>query len=71
MGLIQKTIHQWWKKKIANPVSKIDDVVKHIFREHNQEVDHWPNVGAKGQRKVVIDRKDNAETWKAIKGAEW
>ena len=52
------------KKKIANPISKIDDYVKHIFREHNQAA----NVGAEGQRKVVIDRKNNADTWKAVKG---
>ena len=38
----------------------IDDYVKHIFRELNQE--------AEGQRKVVVDRKSNADTWKAVKG---
>ena len=26
------------------------------------------NVGAEGQRKVVIDRIGNANTWKAVKG---
>ena len=53
---------------MANPISKIDDYVKHIFWEHNQEADHWAKVGAEGQRKVVIDRKDDADTWKAVKG---
>ena len=64
---IQKTLHQWWKKKMANLLQKIDDYVKHIFREH-KEADHWANVGAEGQRKVVIDRKSNGDTWKAVKG---
>ena len=41
---------------------------KHILREHNKEADHWPNVGAEGQRKVVIDKKSNVHTWKAVKG---
>ena len=61
IAMIQKTLHQWWKKKIANPISKTDDKVKHIFREHNQEADLWANVGAEGQRKV-------ADIWKAVKG---
>ena len=52
---------------MANLLQKIDDNVKHIFREHN-EADHWANVGAEGQRKVVVDRKSNADTWKAVKG---
>ena len=53
---------------MASPISKIDDCVKHIFREHNQEADHWANAGAKGQRKVIIDRKSDADKWKAVKG---
>ena len=54
--------------KIANPISKIDDDVKHIFRERNQEADHWANLGAQGQRNIIIDRSNNTETWKAVKG---
>ena len=30
------------EKEVAHPISKIDDCVKHIFREHNQEADQWP-----------------------------
>ena len=66
IGMIQKTLHQWWKKKTANHISKIDDDVKHIFREHNQEADHWAIVGTEGQRQVVIDRENDADTWKAV-----
>ena len=58
MGQIQKkkktTCYPCWKSKIANPISKIDDYVKHIFREHNQEADHWDNLGAEGQRKLLL-----------------
>ena len=68
IGLIQKTLHQGWKKKIANLISKTDGYVKHILREHNSEADHWANVGAEGQRKVVVDKKSNADKWKAVKG---
>ena len=52
---------------MANLLQKIDDYVKHIFREHN-EADHWANVGAEGQRKDVVDGKSNGDTWKAVKG---
>ena len=47
--------------KIANPISMIDDYVKHIFREH------WANLGAEGQMKIFVDRGNNAETWKVVK----
>ena len=30
-GPIQKTLHSWWKRKIANPSSTIDDYVMHFF----------------------------------------
>ena len=39
IGHNQKTLHSWWKRKIALFISKIDDYVKHIFREDNQEAD--------------------------------
>ena len=65
---VQKTLHSWWKEKIAKPISKIDFSVKHVYREHNQESDHWANIGAQGQRKIVLDRCDNSESWKAVKG---
>ena len=40
----------WWNSKVANSISKIDDYVKHIFREHNQEADRWANLRAEGQK---------------------
>ena len=68
IGQVQKTLHSWWGKKFANPISKVDEFVKHVFREHNREADHWASVGAERQRKIVIDRCNNSETWKAMKG---
>ena len=35
--------------------------VKHIFREHTQEAHHLTNLGAEGQRKITVDKGDNAE----------
>ena len=65
---MQKTLHSWWKGKIADSISKTDDFVKHVFREHNKEADHWANIGAEGQRKIVIDKSNTSETWKAVSG---
>ena len=49
----KRTFNPWWKIKIALPISQIDDYVKHIFREYNREADHWANLGAEGQRKIL------------------
>ena len=37
--------------------------LSHLKR--TQEADNWANMGAQGQRKIVLDRRDNAETWMA------
>ena len=68
IGQIQKILYSWWKENIASPISKIDDFVKHVYREHNQEADHWAKIGAQGHWNVAFDRCDNSETWKAVKG---
>ena len=47
--------------------SKTDDYVKHIFWKHNQKAEHWATLPADGQRKTVVDRYSNSETWKAVK----
>ena len=41
--------------------------MKHIFWKHNQEAEHWANLPAEGQRKSVVDRYSNSESWKAVK----
>ena len=63
-----KDLQSWWKEKVAKPISKIDGFVKNVYREHKQEADHWANIGSQGQRKIVLDTRDNSETWKAVKG---
>ena len=42
--------------------------MKHIFREHNQEADHWATLGADRQRKTIVDKSNNTERWKAVTG---
>ena len=54
IGRVQKNLQSWWKRKITSPISKIDDFVKHVFREHNQEAGHWADVGSEGQRKMLL-----------------
>ena len=68
LGKIQTILHSWWKRKVATPISNIDSFVKHVYREHNQEADHWANKGAQGRRKIVIDRRDDFTTWKGLRG---
>ena len=37
----------------ATPISNIDNFVKHIYREHNQEADHPADMEHKGQEKLI------------------
>ena len=55
-------------RKFWYPVAQIDDYVKHIFREHNQEADHLANLGTEGQKEVTIEGVKNTEDWKAVRG---
>ena len=50
------------------PISDIDSFVNHVYRENNQEADHWANMGTQGRRTIVIDRRDATTSWKAIRG---
>ena len=50
IGGIQKMLHSWWKERVAYLLRKVDDYVKHIFREHNQEEDRFAMLG--GGRKI-------------------
>ena len=58
LAKFKKKLLSWWTGKIANPMSKIDDFVKHVFQ----------NSGAEGQRKIVVDKCSTSETWNAVKG---
>ena len=48
IGKIQRNLHSWWKRGAAVPISNIDNFVKHVYREHDQEADHWADIGAQG-----------------------
>ena len=52
----------------AYPARMIDDYVKHIFTEHNQETDHLANLETEGRRKFTTEGVKNAEEWKAVRG---
>ena len=58
---IQKMFYSWWERKVAFPITQIDDKVKHIFRERSQEADHEANLGADGQRKITVDKGNNTQ----------
>ena len=70
-GRIQETLHSRWKKKIAYPVAQIDEFVKHIFKEHNQEADHLTNLGTEVQRKVTIERERESEEHRELENSAW
>ena len=63
-GRIQKPLHSWWKKKTAYPVAQIDDFVKHIFREYNEEADHLANLGTSGRRNIQLTEYRTQRTGK-------
>ena len=54
IGKFQRILHSWWKRGVATPISNIDNFVKHVYREHNQEADRGANMGAQGRRKNDI-----------------
>ena len=35
IGQVHKTLHSWWKEKVAKPISKIDGLVKRVYREQS------------------------------------
>ena len=39
---------------LHNQSPQIDDNVRHIFREHNQDADHVGNLGAAGRKKIIV-----------------
>ena len=52
IGEVQRTLHSWWKKKVASLCGKDSDYVRRIFRERKQEADRLANLGADGVRAV-------------------
>ena len=64
---IQRTLHSLWRRKVAYPVRQVDDYVRHVLREHNQEADHLANLGAEGQRQITVEKGDSTENWMAVR----
>ena len=38
------------------------------LREHNQEGDHLANLGAEWKREITVEKGNNTENWKAVRG---
>ena len=55
IGRIQKTLHSWWRRKVAYPVRPIDDYVKHDGEER-------PELQRKG--KECTERRMRGESFK-------
>ena len=44
----------WWRwGNLPSRSRTLTSFVKHVYREQNQEADHWANIGAQGRRKTV------------------
>ena len=61
IGAIKRLAHRWWEQNLARPIFLIESYVNHIFREHSKEADHWANVGAIGEKEIVVDKGSNTE----------
>ena len=67
MESIQRTLHSLWRRNVAYPVRQVDDYVRHVLREHNQEADHLANQGAEGQRQITVEKGNSTENWMAVR----
>ena len=67
IGLIQRTLHSWWKRKGAFFLSQIDEYVKHIFGEHKQVITGRTWV-QKDREQLLWTKGNNTEKWKAVRG---
>ena len=68
IGGKQKTLRTWWKTRVACPIQKINDYVKHMRTEHNQETDHMANFRAKEVSTVTVEGFKAATDWEAVWG---
>ena len=48
-------------------MEQVDDYVRRVLREHNQEADHLANLGAEGQRQITVVKGDSTENWMAVR----
>ena len=68
MQVDQSRIFPGDKIQRDNWKDSIDPALMVEHREHNQEADHWANIGAQARREIVIDIRDDSTIWKAIRG---
>ena len=61
---VQKTLHSWWEKKVACPVTQIEDCVKHISVNTIRMPTTW-RLGRGEQRKITDEKGNNTENLKA------
>ena len=61
-GINSKHVVLMVEMKNRTSYLKIDDYVKQIFTEHNQEADDLANLGAEGQRHIVVDRRNTDDS---------
>ena len=64
----KKSYTRGGRGKSVFPVAQIDDYVKHIFREHSQEADHWATWGVEGQRNYFVDKGNYSGKSKVVRG---
>ena len=67
IGGIHSTLHSWWKMEVAYPLVKLDNYLRHIVREHNQEAHHVANLGTEGKAKITFEGVGKTEKWKAVR----
>ena len=54
VGQAQRILHSRWKRKIAGPISKTNNFVKHVYREHKGKQTIGPTLADKDKGKIVI-----------------
>ena len=64
---IRRTLRSLRRRNVAYPVGQVDDNVRHVLREHNQEADHLANLAPEGQRQITVEKGDSTENWMAVR----
>ena len=56
-GHVQKTLHSWWKKKVAFTITQIDDYLKLIFVNINRKPTTGQTWELKGRGRSLLKKK--------------
>ena len=59
-----------YSENVAFVVEEKDCISRHTHRRlfEAQEADHLANLGAEGQRKITVEKGNNSENWKVVRG---